>query len=82
MGWFVFSLVSPAFPAAWLLFGLVFAIATAHFLSLPWGRSATVAINSIPALCCLLILRNRKDFFEKLSAIDVGFAAFVLVTAS
>lgn len=79
MGRFVFSLVSPAFPAAWLLFGLVFAMAAAHFLSLPWGRSATVASYSIPALWCLLILRKRKDFFAKLSAIDVGFAAFVLV---
>lgn len=79
MGWFVFSLVSPAFPAAWLLFGLVFAMASAHFLSLPWGRPATVAVYSIPALWCLLILRNRKDLFSKLSAIDVGFAAFVLV---
>lgn len=71
MGRFVFSLVSPAFPAAWLLFGLVFAMAAAHFLSLPWGRSATVASYSIPALWCLLS-RPCKTPVTLMNAGDLG----------
>lgn len=79
MGRFVFPLMSTAFPAAWLLYGLVFAMAAAHFLSLPWVRSATVVVYSIPVLWCLLILRNCQFRFAKFNAIDVGFVAFVLV---
>lgn len=69
--------MSPAYPAAWLLFCMAFAMAAAHFLSLPWSRSATVAIYSIPILWCLLILRDRIGSLMKLNFIDALFAAFV-----
>ncbi|KAF0185754.1 MAG: hypothetical protein FD164_15 [Nitrospirae bacterium] len=78
MGWLVFSAMSPAYPSAWLLFGLMFAMAAAHFLSLPWHRLATVAIYSVPVVWCLIILRDRIGLLSKLNGIDVGFAAFVL----
>lgn len=79
MGRLVFSPVSPAFPAAWLLFGLTFAMAAAHFLSLSWPRLATVAVYSIPLVLCLLILRNRNGLRTKLNLIDAVFAVFILV---
>lgn len=71
--------MSPAYPAAWLIFGLIFVMATAHFLSLPWSRLATVVVYSIPVVWCLLILRDRIGMLRKLNAIDIGFAAFILV---
>ncbi len=51
--------MSPAYPAAWLLFCMVFAMEAVYFLSLPWSGSATAAIYSIPILWCLLVLRDR-----------------------
>ena len=71
--------MSPAFPAAWLLFGLTFAMAAAHFLSLSWPRLATVVVYSIPLVWCLLILRNRIGLRTRLNLIDAVFAVFILV---
>ncbi|WP_168069527.1 hypothetical protein [Haematospirillum sp. H1815] len=70
--------MSPAYPAAFLLFGLMFVMALAHFLSLPWSRSVTVAFYLFSAGWCLLILRDRIGLLKRLNAIDVGFAGFVL----
>ncbi len=73
------SLCSPAYPAALLIFGLIFAQATTYFMSLPWLSLYTAVIYAIPFAWCMLILRNRISLPMKPNAIDISFAAFVLV---
>ena len=45
---FIPGLYSPAYPAAWLLFGMLFALALAHFMAIPWPQLATVSVYAVP----------------------------------
>ena len=38
------SLQTPAYPAGCLLFGMLFMLAAAHFMAIPWPRAATIAV--------------------------------------
>jgi len=74
--------MSPAYPAVWLLFGLVFAFATAHFMAVSWPQSATIAFYVVPmGWVSVLAWRGRRHFLA--SALpDALFAGFILLVAA
>ncbi len=73
---------SPAYPTTWLLFGMIFALAGAHFMSIPWPRLATVAFYVVAlAWVSVLAWRNRRHVWP-VSALDVLFAGFALLVSA
>ena len=70
---------TPAYPAAWLLFGMLFALAAAHFLAASWSKTATAVIYLVPLVWVALIARYRPEALRGLNQIDVLFAVFILV---
>lgn len=54
------SLCSPVYPAAWLLFGMAFSRAIAHFFSFTWSKIATVIFYLVPFVWVSMIIWNRR----------------------
>ena len=76
-------LYSPAYPAAWLLFGMIFALAVAHFMAAPWVRLATVTFYVVPMGWLSALAWQKRQHVWPVTALDVLFVGFVLqVSAS
>jgi O-Antigen ligase len=76
------GLYSPAYPAAWLLFGMPFALAAAHFMALPWPQLATVVVYAVPlAWVSILVWREQRHILP-VTAFDVLFAGFALLVSA
>jgi len=78
---FIPGLYSPAYPAAWLLFGMLFALAVAHFMAIPWPQLASVAFYAVALVwVSVLAWRERRNFWP-VTALDVLFVGFVLLVS-
>lgn len=76
-------LTSPALPAGVLLFGMVFCLAGAHFVGLPWQTGATAALYGVLAAWVGVLAWQRRRDIPPLGAIDWLFILFMgLVLAS
>ena len=73
------SICSPEYPAAWLLFGMAFSLAMAHFFSFTWSKIATVIFYLVPFVWVSMIIWHRRGILLGIGRIDVLFALFVLV---
>jgi len=79
---FIPGLYSPAYPAAWLLFGMLFALAVAHFMAIPWPQLASVAFYAVALVwVSVLAWRERRNFWP-VTALDVLFVGFVLLVSA
>jgi len=76
------SLYSPAYPAAWLLFGMLFTSAVAHFAAMPWPRVATVAVYAAPLAWVSVLAWRVRRHIRSVTALDVLFAGFVLLVSA
>lgn len=70
---------TPAYPAAWLLFGMLFGLAAAYFLGAPWSKTATAVIYTVPLVWVALVARYRPETLGRVNRIDILFAVFILV---
>lgn len=75
-GW---VLSAAAYPAAILLFGMTFALAAVHFISVPWSTPATAILYSIPAVWVAMIVWQRREILRGFGQMDALFAVFVIV---
>jgi hypothetical protein len=75
-------LYSPAYPAAWLLFGMLFAQAAAHFGAMPWPRLATVAVYSVPLAWVSSLAWRKRWHIRFVTALDVLFVGFLLLVSA
>ncbi len=73
---------SPAYPAAWLLFGMTFALAGAHFMAAPWARLATVTFYAVALAWVSVLARRGRRHFWPVTALDVLFVGFVLLVSA
>jgi hypothetical protein len=71
-------ILTPAYPAAWLLFGMLFGLAAAYFLAASWSKTATAVIYTVPLVWVALVARHRPETLRGLNRIDVLFAVFIL----
>ena len=76
------SLYSPAYPAAWLLFGMLFALAVAHFVAMPWPRLATVAVYAVPLAWVSVLAWRERWHIRSVSTLDMLFVGFVLLVSA
>ena len=76
------NLYSPAYPAAWLLFVMLFALAAAHLLAFPWPRAATIAAYTLPVAWVSLLAWREQRHVLAFTAIDWLFAGFVLLVVA
>ena len=72
-------LVSPALPAATLLFGTVFFLAFFQFAGLRWHPAVTVSLYSGLLAWVTLIAWNRSKIKGAISVMDVLFGVFILL---
>ena len=73
----------PAYPAAWLLFGMLFTQAMAHFMAIPWPQLATVAVYTVALVwVSVLAWRGRRHVWPvtMLDGLFVGFVSLVSVS--
>lgn len=75
---FLPGLHSPAYPAAWLLFGMVFALAMAHFVAISWSSTATVVVYVVPLVWVFAIAWRRRQT-PRVGKIDILFLLFALL---
>jgi hypothetical protein len=75
------SLYSPAYPAAWLLFGMPFALSAAHFVAMPWPRLATVAVYAVPLAWVSVLAWRERWHIRSVTALDMLFVGFVLLAS-
>lgn len=75
-------LQTPAWPASILLYGLLFALAAAHFLVLPKPRAITILVYLIPFVWIVLIAHYRAEKLKGFGRIDVLFGGFIFVVLS
>ena len=73
------SIFSPVYPAAWLLFGMAFSLAMAHFFSFTWSKIATAIFYLVPFVWVSLIIWHRRGIQLGIGRIDILFALFILV---
>ncbi|WP_296752338.1 O-antigen ligase family protein [Thiobacillus sp.] len=76
-------LYSPAYPAAWLLFGMPFALAIAHFVAIPWPQLATIAVYTVALVwVSVLAWRGQRHLWPvtTLDGLFVGFVSLVSVS--
>lgn len=73
------SICSPVYPAAWLLFGMAFSLAVAHFFSFTWSKIATVIFYLVPFIWVSMIIWDRRGIQLGIGRIDILFALFVFV---
>jgi hypothetical protein len=74
--------ISPAYPAAWLLYAMIFAFAAAHFIGVPWPRGGAVAVYSAAAVwVAVLAWRKRWDLWPP-TVLDALFVGFVLLVSA
>lgn len=73
------SIFSPVYPSAWLLFGMAFSLAMAHFFSFTWSKTATVVFYLVPFVWVPMIIWHRRGILLGIGRIDILFALFVLV---
>ena len=76
------GLYSTAYPAAWLIFGMLFALAGAHFMAIPWPQFATVALYSVAFAWVSVLAWRGKQHIWPLTALDVLSAGFVLLVSA
>lgn len=79
---FIPGIYSPAYPAAWLLFGMLFALAVAHFVAMPWPRLATVAVYAVPLAWVSSLAWRERWHIRFVTALDVLFVGFVLLVSA
>lgn len=73
---------SPAYPAAVLLYGMIFALAAANFVGLPWSQPMTIALYLAPFVWAFtLAWRNRLNLLP-ITTLDVLFVSFVLAVSA
>lgn len=70
--------LSPALPAAILLFGMVFCLAFAQFAGLHWQPSATITLYSGFLVWVALLAWRQRKLWAGIGVIDVLFGAFIL----
>lgn len=75
---YIDSSYSPAYPAALLLFGMLFGLALAHFLATSWSKTATAVIYTVPLVWVALVARHRPETLRGVNRIDILFAVFIL----
>lgn len=73
---------SPAYPAAWLLFGMLFTLAVAHFVAMPWPQLATVAVYAVPLAWVSVLAWREQWHIRFVTALDVLFVGFVLLVSA
>lgn len=71
--------LSPALPAAGLLFGMVFCLAISFFVGLPWSQLATIAFYGVLLVWIGLLVMQQREAVRDFGLIDKLFYAFVLV---
>jgi len=49
----IIPIPSPAYPAALLLYGMIFALAGAHFMAVSWSRQMTITLYTVPLVWTL-----------------------------
>lgn len=74
------SFFSPAYLAAWLIFGLNFVVAAMYFADLTWSRMLATVFYLVPSFLVIVFALFRKDEFKhSANYIDYLFVAFVLI---
>ena len=73
-----FSSLSPSYPAAWLLFGLLFAQGLAHFIGASWVRGMTLLYYLLAAAWVAGLAWRHRARLWNLNVIDSLFLAFLL----
>lgn len=76
------NLYSPAYPAAWLLFGMLFALAAAHFVAMPWPRVATAVVYAAPLAWVAVLAWRVRWHIRSVTALDALFVGFVLLVSA
>ena len=79
---YIGSVYSPAYPAAWLLFGMIFALAVAHFMAIPWPQLATVSVYAVPLAWVSVLAWRERRHIRSATALDVLFVGFVLLVSA
>jgi len=75
-------ILSPAYPAAWLLFGMLFALAAAHFLAAAWSKTATAVFYVVPLGWVSVLAWQGRRHVWPVTALDVLFVGFVLLVSA
>lgn len=70
---------SPAYPAAWLLFGMLFAISIAHSISVPLAKLGTVTVYALPMGWVAVLIWQRKREILYATTIDLLFTSFMIL---
>lgn len=73
------NLLSPALPAAALLFGMVFFLAFASFSGLPWQPTATITLYCALFVWVALLAWRQRKLWGGIGVIDVLFGAFIFL---
>lgn len=71
------SSLSPSYPAAWLLFGLLFAQGLAHFIGASWVRGLTLLFFLSAAAWVAWLAWPKRARLWPLNVVDSLFLAFV-----
>lgn len=72
-------LLSPALPAAALLFGMVFCLAFAQFAGLRWQQPATITLYSVLFVWVGMLAWRQRRLWIRFGMIDALFWAFILL---
>lgn len=72
-------LLSPALPAAALLFGMVFCLAFSQFAGLRWQQSATITLYGVLFVWVGLLAWRQRRLWIRFGMIDALFWAFILL---
>lgn len=72
-------LLSPALPAAALLFGMVFCLAFSQFAGLRWQQSATITLYGVLFVWVGLLAWRQRRLWIRFGMIDALFLAFILL---
>lgn len=72
-------LLSPALPAAALLFGMVFCLAFSQFSGLHWPQSATITLYGVLFVWVGLLGWRQRRLWIRFGMIDALFWAFILL---
>ena len=76
---YIGSVYSPAYPAALLLYGMIFALAGAHFMAVSWSRPMTITLYTVPLVWTLALIWREHRRLLPITTLDVLFVGFVLV---
>lgn len=75
----VASVFSPAYPAAVLLYGMVFVFAAVHFMAIAWSRPVTVAFYAVVLAWTLALAWQARQHLSPITTLDMLFSGFVLL---